>query len=84
MTEPTVTDRLNPVTRKRLWYIAAFLLFDGIVSLGVAATVPPTDVWALPSIAFGLVTVVAGGAMVSFLVSTKINVNNLGSQRSRE
>ena len=75
---------LNPVTRKRLWYIAAFLFLDGVVSLWVASSVPPTDPWAIPSVAFGLITVVASGAMGSFLIATRIKVDDLRAQRSRE
>ena len=76
---------LNPITRRRLWYIAAFLGIDGIVSLYVATTVPPSDGLALPSILFGLVMLVAAGSIGSVLVATKIgNDTDLKRQRTRE
>lgn len=62
---------LNPVTRKRLWYIAAFLGVDGLVGLYVSASVPPADPIALPSIVFGMLCVVAAGSLASFLFATR-------------
>jgi hypothetical protein len=75
---------LNPVTRKRLWYIAVFLAFDAGVALFVSATVPPTDAFAFPAILFGLVSAVAAGSLGSFLYATRPVDKDLRAVRSRE
>jgi len=80
---------LNPITRKRLWYIVIFLLLDGIVALYVSAITPPTDAIAFYAVALGLVSVVIAGAVGSFLVATspaavKFIKGIFGNSRVRE
>ena len=75
---------LNPVTRTRLWYITAFLAMDAVVALYVAATAAPTDSIAMYSVAFGLITGTSAGALGSFLIATKVKIEDLRTARSRE
>lgn len=74
---------LNPVTRKRLFYIAAFLFMDGLVALWLSSNVAPADRIALPAILFGMVQVVIAGAIGSFLFATRKPVTG-GRQTTRQ
>jgi hypothetical protein len=75
---------LNPITRKRLWYITVFLAMDAVVALALSGWLPPTNEWALPAIAFGLVSAVVAGAVGSFLIATRPEVKDIHAARSRE
>jgi uncharacterized membrane protein HdeD (DUF308 family) len=75
---------LNPTTRKRLWYIAAFLLLDGIVSMYICAGTPSTDPLAWPSLIFGLVSLVVAISIGAVLFATKVVPKDLFAERSRE
>lgn len=76
---------LNPVTRKRLWYICAFLAVDAIVALYTSAAVNPADPIALPAIAFGLISGVGAGSLGAFLIATGyVPADMMKKERVRE
>ena len=76
---------LNSVTRTRLWYITGFLFADGIVALCAGIALPGDNPWALPAFALGLVSIVAGGAIGSFLFATReVSQDDLYAKRTRE
>lgn len=75
---------LNPVTRKRLWYIAAFLLIDGIVSFWICGTIPATDPLAFPSFAFAMLSLLVGACIAAMLISTRVVPADMFKSRSRE
>ena len=62
---------LNSVTRQRLWYITAFLVADGMIALVAGIALPGDNPWALPAFVLGLVQIVAGGSIGSFLYATR-------------
>jgi hypothetical protein len=75
---------LNPTTRKRLWYITIFLAMDAVIALALSWWLPPTNEWAFPAIAFGLVSAVVAGAVGSFLIATRVEEKDLHAVRGRE
>jgi hypothetical protein len=82
MTDPV--SRLNPTTRKRLWYIAVFLAMDSIAAFYASSIMVPSDVLALVAWFIAALSVVGCISLVSFLVVTREGVESLKSQRSRE
>jgi hypothetical protein len=78
--------QLNPVTRRRLWYILAFLLIDAVVALYVAFS-DPNGAASLPAFGFGFVMLAAAGTVGSILFVERYNINlpQIGSTtRKRE
>lgn len=67
-----MAKEINPVTRTRLWYIAAFLLIDSIVALYASNLVDfgadPTLAWL--AFAVGSGSFVGAGCIAAFLVAT--------------
>lgn len=76
---------LNPVTRMRLWYITLFFAADGLIALCAGISLPSDSSWALPAFVLGLVQIVAGGAIGSFLFATReVQKEDLHAVRRRE
>lgn len=78
--------QLNPVTRRRLVYILAFLLIDAAVALYVAFT-DPNGAASLPAFAFGFIMLAAAGTVGSILFVERYNMTipQIGSgTRKRE
>lgn len=75
---------LNPITRRRLLYITIFLAMDALIALYVSWTIPATDALAIWSVAFGLVSGTAAGALGAFLFATRVVTKDLHAVRSRE
>ena len=76
---------LNSVTRSRLWYITLFLQADGLVALCAGITLPADSSWALPAFVLGMVQIVAGGALGSFLFATReVPKEDIHAVRRRE
>ena len=77
--------QLNPVTRRRLVYILAFLLIDAIVALYVALS-DPSGAASLPAFGFGFITLVAAGTVGSILIVERYNIKGpqLGSSTKRK
>jgi hypothetical protein len=77
--------QLNPVTRKRLVYILAFLLIDAVVALYVAFA-DPNGAASLPAFGFGFVMLAASGTVASILIVEKYKITGpqLGSSTTRK
>lgn len=77
--------QLNPVTRKRLYYILAFLLIDAAVALYVALS-DPNGAASLPAFGFGFVMLAASGTVGSILVVEKFNIKGpqIGTSSERK
>jgi len=77
--------KLNPVTRRRLIYILAFLLFDAVVAMYVALS-DPSGTASLPAFGFGFITLVAAGTVGSILIVERYNIKGpqLGASTTRK
>lgn len=77
--------RLNPVTRKRLYYILAFLLIDAAVAL-YAALSDPNGAASLPAFGFGVLMLAASGAVGSILVVERFDIKEpqIGTSNARK
>ena len=76
--------QLNPVTRKRMIYILAFLLLDTAVALYVAFSDPYGGA-SLPAFGFAVISLAAAGTIASILIVEKYDLSklNIGGERKR-